>query len=147
MRARLIGIARHAEPRAPMESLSHARISCEAGIEGDFPGRAADRNVTIVSFEDWEAACRELGRDLPWQTRRANLLVQRLTDFKTVGTQLRVGSVRLEVTEECQPCSVMDKQSPGLRVALLPDWRGGVACRVLQNGEITVGDPIDVVDK
>ena len=146
MSARLIGIARRDKPRAPMELLARARVSYDAGIEGDCRGRTPDRNLTIIFKDDWEAACRDLGRDLPWVTRRANLLVEHLSGFKHVGAKLKIGSVLLEVTEENPPCRVMDLQAEGLRVALQPDWRGGIACRVLQDGEIALGDIVTLVN-
>ena len=146
MSARLIGIARRDKPRAPMEELASAAVTTAKGIDGDCRGIVEDRQVTLILREDWEAACRALGRELPWVTRRANLLVERLTDFKRVGVQLRVGSTLLEITEENPPCRVMDIQAEGLRVALQPEWRGGVACRVLQGGAIALGDKVAVVD-
>jgi MOSC domain-containing protein YiiM len=36
----------------------------------------------------------------------------------------------------------MDKQHEGLRKALTPEWRGGVACRVLRGGDVAVGDDV-----
>jgi MOSC domain-containing protein YiiM len=145
MSATLAGIARRGQPRAPMETLGQARIGYETGIAGDCRGATPDRNVTLLFREDWEAACRDLGRDLPWTTRRANLLVEGLRDFKRVGVQLGVGDVLLEVTEENGPCGVMDILSPGLRAALAADWRGGVACRVLQDGVVVLGDRVSLV--
>ena len=147
MSARIIGIARRDKPRAPMEMLQSADVTTSAGIEGDCRGVIQDRNVTLIFREDWEAACRDLGRDLPWVTRRANLLVEGLTGFKRVGVALKVGSALLEVTEENPPCRVMDILAEGLRVALEPEWRGGVACRVLQDGVIALGDNVSVVDQ
>ena len=147
MSATLIGIARRDKPRAPMEELPRARVTTSAGIEGDCRGTTEDRNVTLIFREDWEAACRDLGRDLPWVTRRANLLVEGLTGFKRVGAQLKVGSALLEVTEENPPCRVMDILAEGLRTALQPEWRGGVACRVLQDGVVALGDTVAVVDQ
>ena len=146
MSARLVGIARRDKPRAPRETLQRARISYDAGVEGDCRGKTPDRNVTIIFREDWDAACRDFGRELPWVTRRANLLVEGLAGFKQVGARLRIGPVVLEVTEENPPCRVMDILAEGLRVVLEPDWRAGVACRVLQDGVIALGDKVTVVN-
>ena len=145
MSAKLIGIARRDKPRAPMEKLARARVGYDTGIEGDCRGRTPDRNVTILFKEDWDAACADFGRELPWFTRRANLLVEGLSGFKHVGAKLKIGPVLLEVTEENAPCRVMDLQAAGLRGALQPDWRAGVACRVLQDGEIAIGDTVALV--
>ena len=146
MSGTLIGIARRDKPRAPMELLERAVITYDAGIVGDCRGRTPDRNVTLIFREDWEAACRDLGRELPWVTRRANLLVEGLKGFKHVGAQLKVGDTLLEVTEENPPCGVMDILAAGLRVALQPDWRGGVACRVLQDGAVALGCTVALVN-
>jgi MOSC domain-containing protein YiiM len=146
MTGRLIGIARREKPRAPMEELDAAAVSVERGVEGDARGTVEGRHVTLIFREDWEAACKDHGRDLPWVTRRANLYVEGLLGFKRVGARLRVGEVLLEITEENPPCMVMDLQSEGLRAALTPDWRAGVACNVLTPGTIRRGDRVQVVD-
>jgi MOSC domain-containing protein YiiM len=146
MSGTLIGIARRDKPRAPMEILERASVRMDAGIEGDCRGIVQDRNVTLIFREDWEAACRDLGRELPWGTRRANLLVEGLVGFKHVGAQLKVGTALLEITEENPPCGVMEILAAGLRDALRPNWRGGVACRVLQDGVVALGCTVALVN-
>jgi MOSC domain-containing protein YiiM len=143
---KLIGIARRDKPRAPMEELQRVAVFVERGIDGDARGMVADRHVTLIFREDWEAACRDHGRALPWTTRRANLYVEGLNGFKRVGARIRIGELVLEVTEENLPCNVMDRQSQGLRAALQPDWRAGVACNVLTPGDIALGDRVEVVE-
>ena len=149
----LIGIARRTASRAPMEILAHGTITCEAGLTGDFRGaKFPTRQITVLAREDWEAALLDLSDligppDLPWTTRRANLLVEGLSGFKRVGAQLSVGPVLLEITEENVPCHVMDILAEGLRAALQPDWRAGVACRVLRHGTIALGDKVTVADR
>jgi hypothetical protein len=49
MTARLIGIARVRELRAPLEQLEAATISVAEGIAGDVRGRKPGRQVSIVS--------------------------------------------------------------------------------------------------
>ena len=138
----LIGIARHAKSRAPVESLETVRVTAEDGLEGDCRGRMRDRQVTVLAAEAWQAACGELGGEPPWTLRRANLLVSGVALPQEAGARLSVGGLRLEVTQECAPCSRMDEQHAGLTAALQPDWRGGVTCRVLNDATITLGDPV-----
>jgi len=146
MTGTLIGIAKREKVRAPMEELRHATIAVDRGVEGDARGVVKDRNVTLIFREDWDAACRDHGKALPWITRRANLFVEGLSGFKRVGAQIKIGRVLLEITEENPPCSLMDMQSRGLRAALEPDWRAGVACKVLTPGDISIGDRVEVVE-
>jgi len=146
MTGTLIGIAKREKVRAPMEELRHATIAVDRGVEGDARGVVKDRNVTLIFREDWDAACRDHGKALPWITRRANLFVEGLSGFKRVGAQIKIGRVLLEITEENPPCNLMDMQSRGLRAALEPDWRAGVACKVLTPGDISIGDRVEVVE-
>lgn len=145
----IAGIARHAAPRAPMEELAQTRVTPELGVEGDCkgvfkPGKRNRRQVTLIERCDWEAAMAELGTAHRWSARRANLLVDGLDLPQVEGAVLRIGTVRLLVTTECDPCQRMDEIEPGLQAALRPDWRGGVCTRVLAGGEIAVGDVIEI---
>ena len=56
------------------------------------------------------------------------------------GPRLRVGPVLLEVVRPAAPCRLLDDWvGPGAMQAL--HARGGSVFRVLEGGEITVGDP------
>ena len=143
---RLVSIARRNGKRAPMESLDSTRITGEAGVVGDFRGRPGKRQVTVLASEDWQAACSDIGRTLPWTARRANLLIEGVALPRQAGKRLIIGDVVLEITGELDPCSRMDEASEGLREALVPDWRGGVTCRVLAGGDVGIGDAVRVED-
>lgn len=138
----LLGIAIRSKSRAPMEELDSREVSSEAGLAGDFRGRAKGRNVTVLSREGWEAACADLGERLPWTTRRANLLVEGVDLAHSAGRQLRVGAVLLEITDECAPCQRMEDARSGLRAVLGRDWRAGVVCSVVEGGKLRVGDSV-----
>jgi len=137
-------IAIRQRPRAVMQTLDHARIEVNGGISGDFRGGQRDRQITILSESAWRKACADVDAELPWTLRRANLLVDGVEfDAGFVGKSVRIGAVELEITEETDPCSRMDAQHPGLTAALAPDWRGGVCCKVVQAGEIRIGDAVE----
>ena len=147
----LLGIARKAYPRAAMEELSSARLTRELGVEGDYrgiwkPAKSNRRQVTMFAREDWEAALAEIGAEAEWSARRCNLFVSGLVLPRAIGTRVRVGGVRLEVTGECDPCKRMEAVAEGLFPALLPDWRGGRLLRVVSAGEARVGDGVMVED-
>jgi len=136
----LCGIAIRVRPKAPMEACQHALVTPERGVEGDFRGKPGKRQVTVLSRESWARACAELGEDLPWMVRRANLFISGLEFMPAhVGSTLRFGDLVLQITRETDPCERMDQVRPGLRAALDPDWRGGVCCRVIAAGTITIG--------
>jgi molybdopterin adenylyltransferase len=61
-----------------------------------------------------------------------------------VGQQVKVGGALFEITMVCDPCQRMDDLRSGLR-ALLEDKRGMLA-RVVEGGEVALGDEIVLVD-
>jgi len=143
---RLAGIARRDKKRAPMEALERSMITRDAGVVGDFRGKPGDRQVTLLSARAWRAACDELGKDIPWTVRRSNLFLDDFDIPQSDDCILQIGAVRLRTTIEIDPCSRMDEQVPGLRDALIPDWRGGIGCTVLSDGEVSVGDTVSLIE-
>ena len=77
---KVLQIAIREASRAPMQILDVAQMTTEKGVVGDFRGTVLGRQVTVVVREAWEAACADLGMDVDWTTRRANVLVEGL-DF------------------------------------------------------------------
>ena len=143
--AELLGIARKAASRGPMEEIPSVAIAVESGVDGDFRGRVQKRQVTVLSKDAWNAACAQLGSEIPWTTRRANLLVDGVSLENTDGMVLRVGEVELRITCETGPCHRMEEQYAGLRAAMTPDWRGGVGCTVIVAGTVRLGDKVELV--
>jgi len=139
---KLAGIAKAAQLRMPLEEMQSARVSVEAGIDGDIRGRKRDRQITVLFRESWDDACRELGVSLPWTTRRANLLVEGVAAPQMAGGKIRIGDVVLEIRMETDPCDLMERAHSGLKSALTPDWRGGVCCNVVTGGELRIGDSV-----
>lgn len=142
----LTGIARRKKELAPMETLEFAEISAATGVANDSRGKAGKRQVTLLSVRDWQAACDEVGKDVDWTARRANLYIDEFDLPKVAGQIVAIGDVRLRTTVEIGPCSRMDEQCPGLTGALMPHWRGGVGCQVIQGGVVKVGDSVSVVE-
>jgi len=145
----LAGIARHARPKAMMETVDHAAVTLESGIVGDFrgamKGKPYRRQITLMERSDWDAAIAEVGHDIPWQERRSNLLIDGLNLPQVQGVRVRIGSsVLLEITRETDPCERMEALAKGLRAALIPDWRGGACAMVIMGGIIAVGDEIRI---
>ncbi len=141
----LAAIATHATPGACMVERDAAELRPGVGVVGDVPGRAPAREVTVVDRAAWRSACEELGQEVPWTARRANLLVTGLDLRASAGCELRIGAARLRVTGETLPCRIMDRQRAGLRRALEPDWRGGATCTVLAGGTVAVGNAVELI--
>ena len=142
---RLIGIARRKARRAPIEECALGLITPAEGLAGDCKGaKYPRRQITVIEREGWERALAELGKQLPWTTRRANLLVEGIRLPRGAGSIVRIGPAELEVTGQTYPCRRMEEACPGLLSALAKDWRGGITARVLNGGPIALGDPVEV---
>ena len=140
----LKGIAIAPKLLAEMQEIEGAEITIEAGITGDARGRKRARQISVLFADDWADACAEIGQDIAWVLRRANLFVAGMRAPQKIGGVLRIGEVELEITEETAPCDLMEVTAKGLKQALKPQWRGGVCCRVKKGGHIQVGDAVVV---
>ena len=136
--AKLIGIAVKHKKRAPMQTLDAAFITFNQGVESDFRGKPSKRQVTVISKKAWEEANAQLNMDLPWTTRRANLLVDDLDLENTSGRTITIGDVQLLITQEADPCHRTEEAAEGLRDAFKPKWRGRVCCRIIREREVEI---------
>lgn len=130
-----------------MIELNQAQVTISSGIEGDFRGKSGKRQITVLSQKSWQQACRQIGKELPWIGRRANLLVDDLELEYSSGKKLIIGEVVLEISGETRPCYRMDEFALGLQEALKANWRAGVTCRVLKGGPIRIGDEVVMEDR
>jgi MOSC domain-containing protein YiiM len=139
----LIGIATHHESKGKIQTHETMMVNPLTGLD-DYQGRKNEMTaITILSEKSWLDACHECQTEIPWIERRANLLVDDFTfSNEFIGEQFQLGEVLLEVTKETDPCLRMNALKPGLREALINDWRGGARCRVLRGGQIKLGDTL-----
>jgi len=127
-----------------MKEQRQVEVTTTHGIVQDYRGTGL-RQVTLLDIGQWQEALAELGIDLPWYTRRANLLIAGIDLPATVGRRLQIGTCRFAIGGETTPCQRMDELSPGLRHILSPGMRGGVWGKVLQGGPLCVGDSVQVL--
>ena len=142
--ARVMSIAIRTAKNGPMRELVEAEAEPGRGLTGDLRV-SRSRGLTLLAQEQWQEVLQDLGAELPWHTRRANLLIAGLRLVDTIGKQLQIGEVLLEVLGETEPCGLMDRQHFGLRAALTPECRAGVHGSVIQGGTIRVGDAVRLV--
>ncbi len=127
-----------------MKEAQRAWVRVGSGLDGDHAG-GGNRQVTMIESERWADACRELGRGLNPGARRANLVVAGFDLAAAKGACVRIGQCLIRIVSETRPCRLMDDQAEGLQDALDPDYRGGMYGRVLETGEIAVGDRVELV--
>ena len=126
----------------PMVPLTEAEVRAGEGIKDSAKEPHADRQVTVLSKESWEAAISSIGESVDPKERRANFIVSGVTLEETVGKILQIGELKIEVTGETVPCKLMNEVSEGLRDALKPSWRGGITGSVINDCLVKKGDPV-----
>ena len=60
-----------------------------------------------------------------------------------VGQRVRVGAAEFEITMVCDPCHRMDELRDGLRAEL--EGKRGMLARVVEGGEVAVGDEVTLL--
>ena len=130
--------------RGVMDPAQVARMDANRGIKGN-ANRGGRRQVTIIEAETWSRLMNELGADIDPSSRRANFMVSGISLLNARGRILKVGSCRIELLGETKPCERMDEALPGLRAAMRPQWGGGAFGIVLDDGEVHVGDEVELI--
>lgn len=131
--------------QGPMDGAEAVVLRAGRGLVGN-ANQGGRRQVTVMELEAWDAFMRQLGASLPTSARRANLIVRgiRLRDRR--GHVLRIGACRIRIFGETKPCERMDEALSGLRGVMWANWGGGAFGEVLDDGRITVGDPVSWID-
>lgn len=138
--AKILHIFRALKKRLPMEEIGEARVIANVGLEGCAHARPAGgpRQVLLIDRETLEAM------DLRPGIVRENITTDGIdVNSLAQNQELRIGEVRLQVSEICHPCDQLEKIRPGLPREMR--GRRGMLCRVLEGGMICRGDTIEKV--
>jgi hypothetical protein len=154
---------------APMESQDSISLIQDKGLAGDryAEGKGAYskaprknvppelnqdrdivRDISIIAEEAILAANEEFGTDFTFGETRRNVLVRGMEDLRLlIGVIFTIGGVAMLGIEACDPCDRPSKLSgkKGFNEAF--QNRGGLRARVLMDGEIRVGDSIEVAEE
>ena len=135
---------------APMEGIKRVTAVAGRGLERDryyaTGGTFADRegsDLTLIEAEALAAVERDYEIDLTPGVHRRNLTTEGVALNHLVDERFHVGEVVCEGIELCEPCSYLERHlaKQGIREALV--HRGGLRARILEGGDVTVGDGIE----
>ncbi|NEP83174.1 MAG: sulfurase [Okeania sp. SIO3B3] len=122
--------------RGPMDAVPEAALKANLGLVNN-ANQGGKRQVTIIEKEVWDMLIAELGTRLDPAVRRANLMISGVSLLNSHRKVLQIGPYQMQIY-----CRTMDEALPGLQDARRPDWGGGAFGVVLNDGLITVGDPV-----
>ena len=108
------------------------------GLEGCAHANPPKREVLFASKEHLDSVGVDPG------AIRENLTVEG-DDVQqwAIGQRVRAGGAVFEITMVCDPCQRMDDLRQGLRAEL--DGKRGMLARVVESGEVAVGDEIELL--
>ena len=131
--------------RAPLQVVDAAVAEAGRGLLGD---RYADspgtkRQVTLIQAEHLPAIAALTGHaDVPPEWLRRNLVISGVNLLALRDRRFRIGSVLLEGTGLCHPCSRME-EILGAGGYNAMRGHGGITARVLTGGRLQRGDPVE----
>lgn len=107
-----------------------------------------DQAVYVYSVDDYQWWQERLGREIAPGTFGENLTISGLTTELYVGDRLLVGDVVLEATSPRIPCATLTAkmQDPQFGLEFRFAERPGTYFRVMNEGEVRVGDPVILID-
>lgn len=132
-----------------LEGIESAEAVAGAGLHGDRyfeeNGTFSDREgseLTLIELEALDGVARDYGIELEPGVHRRNVTTEGVPLNHLVDRRFRVGEVVCLGTELCEPCSYLERhlEEEGIREALV--HRGGLRCRIVEGGTISVGDRI-----
>jgi len=127
--------------RTNVKRIDRAQVTSN-GIEGDHYTTGGKRAVTLIQYEHLAVIASLLGRDSvsPVDLRR-NLVVASINLLGLRNRQFAIGTVVLEGTGLCAPCSRMEEVfGPGGYTAVR--GHGGITATIIKPGNIQIGDEI-----
>ena len=133
--------------RSEMLIQSEVTAKAEKGLDGDHSAKRANgsaRQVTLINAEDITAlsSLLQLNSINPSLLRR-NIVVSGINLHAMRYQMIKIGDAILEIGAHCHPCSRMEK-TLGKGALLAMYNRGGYCARVVQGGQIKVGDSVQV---
>lgn len=137
------------ERGADLIVVEHADLTRDDGLSGDRfdGGNSKQRQVTLIQSEHLDVVAQILQTDIidPGLTRR-NIVVSGINLQALKDQQFRIGSATLFGTGNCPPCSRMEENlGPGGYNAMR--GHGGLTARVVEDGEIRIGDKVTLAPK
>lgn len=128
----------------PMRVVESAVATAGGGLAGDrYRAASGKRGITLIQAEHLPVIAALSGHETIDPTRlRRNLVVEGIPLLALKGRRFRIGEVVCEGVGAADPCSRMEAAlGPGGYNAMR--GHGGLCAKVLEGGEIRVGDTVE----
>ena len=141
MKGKVIAVCVSQRKGTVKKNVGQAVLRADWGIEGDAHAGSWHRQVSLLAWESIETM-RARGLDVREGSFAENITTQGL-ELHTlpVGTRMRIGSALVEVTQIGKTCHDGCAIFRTVGDCVMP--REGIFVRVLEGGEVAVGDEIE----
>ena len=145
---KLVWIGLRPKRQEPVVAVQSAVLVAKRGIECDHYQTSRDgaRQVTLISAEEIAAIASYLGRDdIAPEILRRNLVVRDINLSALKGARFSIGTAVLEYSGPCAPCSHMEA-ALGTGGYNAVRNHGGITARIVEGGDVRIGDAVVRVD-
>jgi MOSC domain-containing protein YiiM len=133
------------ERRAPVAAPEQVEAIAGYGLAGDHYASKSNgkRQVTLIQAEHLDAVAKILGKsEVRADGVRRNLLVSGINLYALRNRKFRIGTVLLEGSGPCEPCSRMEEVL-GVGGYNAMRGHGGITARILEGGMFKVGESVE----
>lgn len=129
-----------------MVAVERVEASTGGGLSGDrYKGSNGQRGITLIQAEHLPVIAHLAAQpDLQPHTLRRNVVVAGIPLVALKGRRFRIGTVVLEGTEPCDPCSRME-EALGAGGYNAMRGHGGLCARVIEGGTFALGDAVEAL--
>ncbi len=131
---------------APLEIVQQVDAIAGRGLVGDrYASKNGKRQITLIQWEHLSVIASLLHQNfIAPESLRRNIAISGINLLALKNKQFRLGTALLEYSGLCEPCSKMEETfGPGGYNAVR--GHGGITCKILESGIISVGDRLSIV--
>ena len=143
---RVVAVNISSEKHVPKENVGKGEFKVDHGLVGDAHAGPGERQVSLLAKESYD---RFEKSNLKKVCLKKGMFAENLTTqgiglhTLKIGTRLKVGEVVLEISKIGKECHTVCAVGKEVGSCIMP--KEGVFARVINGGEIKVGDKIEII--
>ena len=144
-KGRVLAVCTSERKGTPKRDVGHSRLEVEWGLVGDAHAGPWHRQVSLLAWESIEKM-RAKGLNVRAGSFAENITTEGLELYTLpIGTRLRIGTALAEVTQIGKICH--DRCAIYYQAGDCVMPREGIFVRILEAGEVKVGDEVEVLEE
>ena len=100
--------------------------------------------VTLIESEKIDDFNNKIGKKIDYKDFRRNIITSGIDLNKTINKKIQINNVILKIHELCQPCRYLQKKLGLKNLVKLLAFKSGVRAEIIESGEISTYDKINI---